>query len=116
MNNKGQTLVIFVFLLPIILGLVAFLVDSSLIMYQDNRLDRINEVALDYAIKKKDTITNERIIELILKNDKDIKIDLVNVTSSKIIIKTRKEFDSLFGRVLDFKKYTVKSSIEKTIG
>lgn len=115
MNNKGQAIVIFVFLLPIILGLIAFLTDSSLMMYEDNKLDRINEVVIDYAIKKKDTITKEQIEELILKNDKDIKIDLVNVTHSKITIKTKKEFDSLFGRVLGLERYTVKSSIEKTI-
>ena len=42
MNNKGQVLVIFIMILPVLLLGAACIVDSSYMMYQKNRLDNIN--------------------------------------------------------------------------
>ena len=42
MNNKGQVLVLFIIILPILLLGCACLVDSSYMLYQKNRLDNIN--------------------------------------------------------------------------
>ncbi len=115
MNNKGQTLVIFVFLLPVILALVAYLTDSSLMMYEDNKLDRLNEIVIDYSIENKDTINSEKIRTLLLKNDRDLTIEEIILTDHQVSIKMSKEIPSLFGKVLGINKYTVKSSLEKTI-
>ena len=39
MNNRGQSLIMFVLLLPVIALLMAFVIDSSFSLMEKNRLD-----------------------------------------------------------------------------
>ena len=48
MNNKGQTLVIFVVFLPVLILLVAAAIDISLMYSETNELNNIN--IMDYRI------------------------------------------------------------------
>jgi len=109
-NNKGQTLVIFVIFLPILIILFALVVDVSTMYMENNRLNNLNNMVLNYGL---DNLTNENIKNelnnLILKNDKDINKIKINIDSDSIDINVSKEINSTFGNVIGIKKYKVVS-------
>lgn len=78
MNNKGQSLVTFVLILPILLLILLALYDIGNMVILKNELRNVSYIALDYGINN---IDNPNMIEdmkaLILKNKSDI--DDVNV-------------------------------------
>ena len=51
MNNKGQSLIMFVLVLPLIVMVIAFVIDSSLIIFEKNRLDGIITSNMEEALK-----------------------------------------------------------------
>lgn len=107
MNNKGQVLVLFVLIIPLLLLGAAYIIDNTYISYNTNKLNQINSLVIkDAAINK---MTVEEIKEYIAKNDKDIEIDLVLVDSNKIEINLKKNINSLFGNIIGKSSYTLTS-------
>ena len=108
-NNKGQVLVLFVMILPIIFIAVAWIIDSSYMMYQKNRLDNINRDVLN-SVSDKINVKEEEIRELIHLNDAeivnvDISIDDTITIDNYILV------DSIFGKMIGFDEYKISSSI-----
>lgn len=115
MNNKGQVLVLFIIILPILLLGCACLVDSSYMLYQKNRLDNINYDVLD-SIKTKMILTEEDVERLILLNDskivnEDIVIDEENTMDRNISISNYILVNSIFGRLIGIDEYKVSSEV-----
>lgn len=73
MNNKGQSLVTFVLILPILLLILLALYDIGNIVLLKNELRNISYIALDYGVSNVD---DDGVIQdmkaLILKNKSDI--------------------------------------------
>ncbi len=109
MNNKGQTLVIFVLLLPIFLLLFAYLVDTSLLFYEKNKLDDLNKMVIQYKMDHVEK-EEEKIKDYIYNNDKKIQIYALKMDQQEIQIQLSKKIQSLFGRIVGIKDYTIKSS------
>ena len=69
MNNKGQTLVLFVLILPIIIFIMLLVIDVSNMFITKQELNNINKIVLNYGL---DIIEEENIDskleELINKN------------------------------------------------
>ena len=108
-NNKGQVLVLFIMILPIIFITVAWIIDSSYMMYQKNRLDNINRDVLN-SVSDKINVKEEEIRELIHLNDAeivnvDISIDDTITIDNYILV------DSIFGKIVGFDEYKISSSI-----
>ena len=110
-NNKGQVLVLFLLLLPIITLALAFIIDSSLMFYNKNYLDSINKDILT-SLNKKIDVSNEDIKLLYSLNDEDIVIDEVKIENRSIYIKTHKYIKPIFGKIIGMDKYTVTSEKE----
>ena len=80
LNNKGQSLVMFICLLPILLLIVLAIVDVSRMVIEKNKLNNINYIAISYySSHKEDDDVTERIISLVKRNDEDI----INVRINK---------------------------------
>ena len=114
-NNKGQVLVLFIIILPILLLGCACLIDSSYMLYQKNRLDNINYDVLD-SIKTKMILTEEDVERLILLNDskivnEDIVIDEENTMDRNISISNYILVNSIFGRLIGIDEYKVSSEV-----
>lgn len=62
MNKKGQTLVLFVIMIPILLGLGAFVVDVSLVISKNTELKEVSKTIIKDVI---DQPTLEKINEFI---------------------------------------------------
>lgn len=108
MNNKGQVLVLFVLLIPVLLMLGAYIVDTSYISYHKNRLDGINQMVIKDS--KEQELTKNEIEEYIKKNDDSIEIESINIANTKIEITLKKEIKSLFGIIIGKKNYKLVST------
>ena len=114
MNNKGQTLVIFIVFLPLLLIIMATVIDVSLMYYEKNKLDNLNMMVTEYGINNLEgNNLEERVKELVYKNDKNSKIDKIEISESKIIIILSKSTKSTFGKIIGLDEYKI---ISKYIG
>lgn len=109
LNNKGQALVMFLLVLPILLFALGFIIDTGMMKYEKTKIENINKMALSYILKNNETYKKEKVEELILKNDKEINITSFTEENKIVKIELEKRIDSLFGNVIGLKNYKVKS-------
>ena len=108
MNNKGQTLVLFISLIPFIFILLVFVLDLSYVSSEKTKLDNIATSSLKSLIKNKDI---NQVKNTINKNDTSIKIEKINKNS----ICLTKKVEPIFGNVIGYNKYNIKSCFDKKI-
>lgn len=104
MNNKGQVLVIFVVLIPIILTLVAYVFDKCYLLYENKKLSDIANIVCDYSITSSN---KESVYQLALENDNEI--SKIQIDNDNLILE--KNVNSIFGKVIGISEYLVR--IEK---
>ena len=102
MNKKGQSLVIFVLILPVIALLIAFFIDSSISIMEKNRLEGIIKSNMNEALNS-NIYDAEKIKEAIKTND-DIYVS-VSIENDKLEIKANSNKKSVFGNILNFDYY-----------
>lgn len=101
MNNKGQTLVFFVVLIPLILALFAFVIDSAYIVRGNTKLYGIAYSALDDVVNQgKDINKVKRVIK---ENDNNIKIIVLDRNG----IELTNEITPIFGKIIGYDKYNL---------
>lgn len=116
MNKKGQVLVLFVVMFPILFFLIAFFLENMFITGEKNKLDNLNEFVLEYAYKNKDNIgLYDGVLDLIIRNDKDIILEVFNITDEYLEITLTKRVDSFFGNIIGIKNYEINSSYNANI-
>lgn len=98
MNNKGQTLAIFVILIPIILLLVCMIMDLGKLSLEKKQLQNVIKTIIKDELKKEPD--RKRIINLINKNTNDTKIDNIIIENGIIIITISKQYTGLFPNLL----------------
>ena len=106
MNNKGQTLVLFVLMLPIIIFIMLLVIDVSNMFITKQELNNINKIVLNYGLDiiEEENIENkleDMINKNISTNEHTIKID-----DGTIEIDLKKEIK---GIITKKKIYEVKS-------
>ena len=109
MNRKGQTLVIFIIILPVILIAMAYLVDTGLMLINKSKLDSTSKIIIDKYYDYEGDI--DSVIEKYLKDNNlnytnyEVKKD--NNFNLKIDIKIA----SIFGKVVGLEEYEITSNI-----
>ena len=83
MNNKGQTLALFIIILPIIFILFIYIVDIGNLYFEKRKINNTLEYALEYKNENKD------VNDYINKNIDDINEVIIN--DNEIIIKKNKK-------------------------
>lgn len=77
MNNRGQSLVTFVLIVPIIFLIFLMVYDIGSMVLLKNELDNINYMAIDYGLEHlSDDDIDSKLQELIIKNKKDVNIEI----------------------------------------
>ena len=46
LNNKGQSLVLFIVIIPIIIGIMVMVIDIGNVIYEKQELDNINKISI----------------------------------------------------------------------
>lgn len=102
MNKHGQTLILFVILIPIIIMLLAVVVDVGLITTKKIKLEEITKDAIKTAFN-----SDDKILELLKKNDIDINKVKIDRKDGKLKIEIKEEIKSIFGGIVGIKEYNV---------
>lgn len=106
MNKNGQTMVVFVLIIPLLLMLGAFLVDNSYMAYKNNELKNVTKEIIVYHLRQKN-LTEEEIKDYYQKNG--VSIDSLNVTyDDGITIEVKSNIDSYFGKIINLREYKIK--------
>ena len=111
MNNKGQSLVTFVLILPILLLIVLMVYEIGMMSRLKNEMNSINYLAISYGIDKiTDENLEEEIKALILKNDDKIENIVVSVEDNKLYITLSSRYNARLSLLRDSKMFRVRSS------
>ena len=111
LNNKGQSLILFVLVLPIFLLIFVLVIDIGKVINLKQELDNINKIVLDYGLDNldDDNINNELINLIELNNDEIDKVD-IEIQNDKIYIKLSENIDGIFSQFVDISIFKVNSS------
>ena len=89
MNNKGQTLVLFILILPIMLLLFVFLIDIGVTMITKQRIENNVSLALTYGVNHFDEENiDNKIKDMIIQNMDNIDLSNIDIDTkeNKMII------------------------------
>ena len=87
MNNKGQSLVTFVLVIPIAVLIFMMIYDIGSMVLLKSELNNINYLAIDYGLSNiNEEDVNEKIKSLIVKNKSKIDNISINIEDDKIYI------------------------------
>lgn len=103
LNNKGQSLVMFIVIIPILVIILTFVYDIGSAIYEKNSLSNTNYMVMDYGLSNIDNISENDLIDLILKNNKNVNNASVIIEDKSINIKVSKEYRGIFGKVINSK-------------
>lgn len=109
MNNKGQSLVLFVIIIPLLFIIGIFVFDISKVYSEKSRLDNIAYDTLFNKITYKQTFAKAK--SFVYANDKNIKIE--EFTDDSICLS--KDTEPILGGVIGKEKYTIKTCYEANI-
>ena len=109
MNNKGQTLIIFIVFIPLFLLLAAFVIDIGYLFEAQSNLEGVSKTIVNEALTK--NLNEDQIEELFKKNDIDVKNLKVNKTDNEVSISITDYKPSIFGSIIGIKEYKIKANI-----
>ena len=102
MNNKGQTLVLFIALLPFILIIFVLVFDLSYISAEKSKLEGLADSSIKSLII--DGHSYDEVKSTILKNNSDIRVTYENETLCHY-----KKVPVIFGGVINKENYDIKT-------
>ena len=110
LNNKGQSLVLFVIVLPILILLLILVIDIGKIIVLKQELNNISELVLDYGLDnfERENIENE-LVNLIKLNKNDVDNINVYIEDDKIYVKLSEKCDGIFSSFIDLSIFNVNS-------
>lgn len=114
LNNKGQSLVMFIIILPILFLIITLVYDIGNAIYEKDRLSNTNYLVVDYALSNID-ITEDELLELIDMNDDDISNVSIMIIDNSVTITLEKDFKGVFGKLLGFNLTSVRSEYRGNI-
>lgn len=105
MNKRGQTLIIFVMLIPVILTMAALVIDVGLLYYKKNEYMGIVEESIKEYFKNEDLTSA---LETLTLNGVSLDDVLVSATDETISVTLDTKVDSIFGKVIRINDYEIK--------
>ena len=104
MNNRGQTLVMFILMLPLLLIILCLVVDIGMLSLEKKRLENTLKDAIYYELNNQETDSNiikNRLTNTLSKNINNIKKKKVEITDNKVItVSISKEYKGNFTKIL----------------
>lgn len=114
LNNKGQTLVVFILLLPVFLALCAFVIDVGLMSYENIKLKNTTKSILN-SVTDKNKITKNAIIDLYKQNDINVDNLVLKIDENAIELENDYFISSIFGKILQIEEYEVRVKAKMNI-
>ena len=108
MNKRGQTLILFIILIPILLGFGAFIVDVSLVISKNVELKEVSKTIIKDVI---DQPSEEKVNRLFLENHIPTDQLKVQIDDDEMRIQNEYKIESIFGAIIGIKDYDIKVDI-----
>lgn len=115
LNNKGQSLVMFIVIIPIFLLIMTLVYDVGNAIYEKNRLSNTNYMVIEYGLDNIDDVSERELIELIQKNIDNLNYVSVNIDDKKIEIILSKDIKGIVGKMFGFDLIRANSQYEGII-
>ena len=115
LNNKGQTLTLFVIFVPVIIMIGIVMTDISYAKYQERKLDNINKEVVKYGLKHINEDPYEEMVNLIYKNDSDVDSYDISIDENKIRVELKRSSSSFFGKIIGKDIFNEQSIFNGTI-
>lgn len=109
-NNKGQTLVLFIMLLPLLFILLCLVVDIGFLYSEKNKLNNVVKENIEYFLKNDIENIENDLSKLLYKNIENIKIKKVEFKDNKLTVKITKNYKSIFSNIINKDIYEIKVS------
>lgn len=109
LNNKGQSLVLFILIIPILLGIMALVVDAGNVVNKKNEMENTIELVIDYGLE--DKYQKEELKLLLNYNLKDCN-NTLDIIDEKIIVTSTTYVEGIFSNILGFKGFFIESNYE----
>lgn len=105
MNNRGQSLVLFILIVPILLGVMVLVFDVGNALYEKNKINNAIELVLELGLE--DEYTEEEFEELLTYNfSGNYKVD---IKDDKVIIVVEDYVDGIISNIVDVDGFLVVS-------
>ena len=101
MNNKGQILVIFIIIIPVIFIVFSFLYDYAYIINSQNKYENVTRTILN------STLEEDKIVDLYRQNGYKVDDFKYKKENDKVYIQNSYKIKSVFGNIVNLKNYTV---------
>lgn len=112
LDNKGQSLVIFVIFIPLFIMIGTFIIDIGFAKYNERKLNSISKEVISYGMKHISDDPRSEMEELIKKNDDEItyyEID-IDTDNNKIKLIINKDSKGIFGKIIGKELYKIRCS------
>lgn len=110
LNNKGQSLVMFILLMPVMILILVLVVDVGNMVSTKLELNSINKIVIASGLEDmENSLLEDEIKDLILKNNKDIDKINIKIENGKIQVSLLEYSKSVFGRIVGFEGYQIVS-------
>lgn len=109
LNNKGQSLVMFILIIPILLLVMVMVIDIGNVMYYKRSVDNINKIVIDYGLDNidSDTVVKD-MIELGSANNEDIEFN-VRFYDMEFYVSSTYYVEGIFSNIMNIEGYSVVS-------
>ena len=111
LNNKGQSLAMFVVIIPIFALLLTLIYDVSSAIYEKNRLSNTSQMVIDYGLDNIDNVNENDLINLTIKNMDDLELISVDIKNNYIEVILEKKVTGIIGNMFGFDLKKVKPII-----
>ena len=101
MNNKGQSLVIFIIIIPVIFIVFSFLYDYAYIINSQNKYENVTRTILN------STLEEDKIVDLYRQHGYKVDDFKYKKENDKVYIQNSYKIKSVFGNIVNLKNYTV---------
>lgn len=109
LNNRGQSLVMFIILLPILLLIFTLVYDVGNAIYEKDKISNINYMVVEYALDNIDDVNEDDLKTLILKNDDNIDDVSIVIINNGVDISLQKDINGVFGKIFNFNLTFIRS-------
>ncbi len=104
LNNKGQSLVMFILIIPILLLIMILVIDLGNIIVTKTHLDNTNYLVIDYALDHlEEEGLESKVLGLINVNNGGGLETKIDISNDKILVTTRKEVKGLLTNSIKIK-------------
>lgn len=115
LNNKGQSLVMFIIIIPIFLLIFTLVYDVGTAIYEKNKLSNTSYMVIDYGLDNISGVNEVELIELVQKNVDNLNYISVVIENNKIEVVLRKEIKGIIGKMFGFNLIEANSHYEGSI-